>query len=68
MDERGRFWNDSHNTVTDRLSNENGLRVMEDLNRWVGSEVRVCTTDAFEDPGEHENGRSVVDFYAEANT
>ena len=42
--------------------------IKEDLNRWVGSKVRVCTTDAFEDPGEHENGRSVVDFYAEANT
>ena len=37
--------------------------VLEDLNEWIGDEVRVGITIAFEVSGENDNGRRVVEEF-----
>ena len=39
--------------------------MLKDLNRWVGDRVRLGITGIFEVPGENDNGRKMVEFYAE---
>ena len=60
-EERERFWNDL-DKVMYRVCNGHWLRMLEDLNEWVGDIVRVGITGAFGVPGEKDNRRGVVDF------
>ena len=39
--------------------------MLGDLNGWIGDRVRASITGAFGVPGENDNERRVVEFYAE---
>ena len=56
------MWTDLENRVVDRVGNGYRLRVVEDLNGWVGDKVWVVILDAFEMLGENANGRRTFDF------
>ena len=55
-EERERFWNDLGRTV-DRIGNGHRLRMLGELNGWIGDRVRSSITGAFGVPGEKDNGR-----------
>ena len=51
--------------ILDRVGNGYRLCILGNLNRWIGDETRVGITDAFGVPEENDNGRKVVQFFAE---
>ena len=63
-EERDRFWNDM-DRILDRLGNGYRLCIPGDLNGWIGNRTRAIITGASGVPGESDNGRRVVEFYAE---
>ena len=60
-EEKDSFWNDMARTL-DSIGNEYRLCI---LNGWIGDRTRACIIGAFGVPGENDNGRKVVKFYAE---
>ena len=57
-EERDRFWNDMENTL-DSVRNVNRLCFLG------GDRIRAVITRAFGVSGENDNGRRVVEFFAE---
>ena len=55
-EEKDRFWNDL-GSIVDRIGNGYRLRILGDLNEWIGD-----LTGAFGVPGENDNGRIGVEF------
>ena len=51
--------------ILDRVGNGYRLCILGGLNGWIGDRTRVGITGAFGVPGENDNGRRVVEFYAE---
>ena len=42
--------------------------MLGDLNEWVGDRLRMDITGEFGVPGENDNGRRVIDLFAERGT
>ena len=62
--ERDRFWNDMDRTL-DSVGNGYRLSLLEDLNGWIGNNIRASITGTFGVPGWNDNSRRAVGFNAE---
>ena len=51
--------------ILDRVSNGYRLCNIGNLNGWIGDRVRTGITGAFGIPGDNDNDRRVVEFWAE---
>ena len=59
--ERERFWNNL-DKIVDRIGNGYRLRILGDLNGWIGDRMRVGITGAVGVPGENADARIGVRF------
>ena len=64
-EERDRFWNDMDMDDMDSVGKGYRLYILGDLNGWLGDRTIAGITGAFEVPGDNDNGRRVVEFWAE---
>ena len=49
----------------DSVGNGYRLRILRDLNGWIGNRTKACSTGVSGVPGENDNGRRVVEFCSE---
>ena len=59
-----RYWNDMDRTLGS-VGNGYRLCIVGDLNGWIENRTRAGITGAFGVPGENDNGRRVVEYFAE---